>query len=74
MLPSFDAEIAAPRLVVEGVARQYELPHMVENARRHVSFDIYPPALPILESLGCACLLDWSRIALTGKRGFACST
>ena len=31
-------------------------------------------ALPILESLGHACSLDWSRIALTDKIGFACGT
>ncbi|HMN86519.1 MAG TPA: extracellular solute-binding protein, partial [Bauldia sp.] len=31
-------------------------------------------ALPILESLGYACSLDWSRVALTDKIGFACGT
>lgn len=29
-------------------------------------------ALPILESLGYACSLDWSRVALTDKLGFVC--
>lgn len=31
-------------------------------------------ALPILESLGYACSLDWSRTALTDKLGFVCGT
>jgi len=31
-------------------------------------------ALPILESLGHACSLDWSCTALTDKIGFACGT
>lgn len=72
MLASFDAAIGALRLAVEGVTRQYRLPHIIENTRRRTSFDVDPSVSPILESLGRVCLLDWSRIARIGRRGLAC--
>ena len=52
MQASFGAVIAALRFAVEGVTRQYGLPHMIETARRWVSFDANLSVPPILESSG----------------------
>lgn len=72
MPASFDAAIAALRLAVEGMTRQYVLSRMIENARRRIPFDTDPSVLPMLESLDRVCSLAWSRLARTGRPSFAC--